>query len=302
MAILVEAISVVARRDRLDELFPGGAAQYINDCPNTTACADSHLVRIGFMDTDAVRAHVRRMESLGFVHLDSEGKAQDLVVVDQLQGLVSKCEWLEYGHVTIQEDRIAVARLVGDSTMTMFTPPGWTFEGSLTQKHRFVPDECANTQMKFLEERDGQYVYFDLQSGRRLYSLKPPSSEQLAHMASIQRLQELASLHLRRGEYDQAASASEEGAQMLAREIVAAFALMNSFEAPLSPEPADHDEAWTELACYAAAYATALNADLKAFVFPTPESARAEAASRQHGGLYWEDITDPDGIRSRHYL
>lgn len=302
MAVLVEGISVIARRDRLDELFPGGSEQYIADCPNATACADEHLVRVGFTAPDAVRGLVRRLESLGFAHLDNGGVAQDLVVVDQLQGPSSKCEWVEYGHVTIGGNRIAVARLVGDSTTTLFTPPGWTFGGSLTDKHRFVSIEHVDTQMKFLGERGGQYVYLDLPSGRRLFSLEKPTSDQIAHLASLQKLLDEASQHLRLGEHDAAASASEKATKLLARELVAAFAVVNSFDSPIVPEPRGQDEAWVELACYAALYVTALNAGAKAFVFPTPESARAEAASREHGGLYWQDVTDPDGKRSRHFF
>jgi len=49
-------------------------------------------------------------------------------------------------------------------------------------------------------------------------------------------------------------------------------------------------------------YSTAADATLKAFAVPTPESTLAEAASQAHGGLYWEDKTDPDGSRTRHFF
>jgi len=110
MAVLVEGISVIARRDRLDEVFPGGSEQYINDCPNATACADAHFVRIGFMDPDAARAHIMRMESLALVHLDEQGAASDIAVVDQLHGPTSPCDWIEAGQVTIDGNSIASCR------------------------------------------------------------------------------------------------------------------------------------------------------------------------------------------------
>lgn len=46
MAVLVEAISVIVRRDALDARYPGGSDRYVADCPNATTCADAHFVRV----------------------------------------------------------------------------------------------------------------------------------------------------------------------------------------------------------------------------------------------------------------
>jgi hypothetical protein len=86
MAVPVEAISVIARRNRLDELISDSSEQYIADYPNAIACADDYLVRRGLMGPDEVRSLVHRLESRAFVHLDAVGKSQNLVVVDQLRG------------------------------------------------------------------------------------------------------------------------------------------------------------------------------------------------------------------------
>jgi tetratricopeptide (TPR) repeat protein len=399
MAVLVEAISVIARRDRLDELFPGGGDQYINDCPNATACADAHLVRIGFMDPDAARAHVRRMESLGFVHLDDQGAARDIVVIDQLHGPTSPCDWVESGQVTIDGTSIAVARLVGDESMQLITPPGWKYEQSLTNSHRFVPTPDVPDAMKFLHEKDGLFVYFDPHTRQRFFTPTPPSPAQIADLAGVlelireddiaaayARVQQslhvqpasplgwsmageclrslgrdddaieafqksldlgrvdagtfaaLADCHRGKGDlqaaeslFDRAASVAsaeylhvmlhslgtvlleagrhlaaadcfERSLQAFARSTVARLAQENHRDAALVPEPAINAEVWCECASYAAMYSTAADATLKAFAIPTPESRLAEAESRAHGGLYWEDKTDPDGCRTRHFL
>jgi hypothetical protein len=399
MAVLVEAISVIARRDRLDELFPGGSVQYIRDCPNATACADAHLVRIGFMDPDAARAHVRRIESLGLVHLDEGGAARDLVVIDQLHGPTSPCDWVEAGHVTIDGNSIAVARLIGDESFQLITPPGWTYDQSLTKTHRFVPHRDSPVSLKYLRAKDGLFVYFDPSTRQRFFTTTPPSQAQIADPAGVlelmreddlggayARVQEalqvapdsgmawsiageclrglgrdddaieafqksldlgrvdagtlaaLAECHrtkgdlqeaqalyeraasmapaeylhvmlhslgvvlLESGQHSPAADCCERSLQAFARITVARLAKENHRDAALVPEPAINTKVWCECATYAAMYSTTADATLKAFAVPTPESARAEVASRAHGGLYWEDKTDSDGCRTRHFL
>lgn len=399
MAVLVEGISVIARRDRLDELFPGGSVQYIADCPNSTACADAHLVRIGFMDPDAARAHVRRIESLGLVHLDEGGAARDIVVIDQLHGPTSPCNWVEAGHVTIDGNSIAVARLIGDESFQLITPPGWTYDQSLTKTHRFVPERDSPGSLKYLRAKDGLFVYFDPHTRQRFFTPTPPSQTQIADVAGVlelmredevdgaySRVQEalraapdsamawsiageclrrlgrevdaidafqksidlgqvdagtlatLADCHRRKGDlrvaeslYNRAASVApaeylhvvlhslgtvileagrhlaaadcfERSLQAFARATVARLAQENHRDADLAPEPAINAEAWCECATYAAMYSTAEDPSLKALAVPTPESARAEAETRAHGGLYWEDKIDPDGCRTRHFL
>lgn len=399
MAVLVEGISVIARRDRLDELFPGGSAQYITDCPNSTACADAHLVRIGFMDPDAARAHVRRIESLGLVHLDESGAARDIVVIDQLHGPTSPCDWVEAGHITIDGNSIAVARLIGDDSFQLFTPPGWAYDQSLTKSHRFVPQRDSLTLLKYLRAKDGLFVYFDPHTRQRFFAPTPPSQAQIEDVAGVlelmreddlsgayARVQEalqvtpdsgmawsmageclrglgrnddaikafqksldlgradagnlaaLAECHRKKGDlqaaeslFERAASVApaeylhvmlhslgtvlleagrhlaaadcfERSLQAFARATVARFAQENHRDADLAPEPPVNAEVWCECASYAAMYSTAADATLKAFAIPTPESALAEAESRAHGGRYWEDKTDPDGCRTRHFL
>lgn len=93
MSVLAEAISVIVPRDVIVRKYPGGLVGYERDCPNRTYCADDHLTRVGFMNPTDVEAFVRRLTSLGFVHL-SHGASIDLCVVDQHRGPTAACAWL----------------------------------------------------------------------------------------------------------------------------------------------------------------------------------------------------------------
>ena len=48
MPVLLEAISVIVRRETLERKYPGGVDGYARDCPNRTFCADEYLTRVGF--------------------------------------------------------------------------------------------------------------------------------------------------------------------------------------------------------------------------------------------------------------
>jgi hypothetical protein len=53
MAVLVEAISVVVRRDAIDRSFEGGWMAFVSRVPNATLCTDNQLARVDFMDPEA---------------------------------------------------------------------------------------------------------------------------------------------------------------------------------------------------------------------------------------------------------
>jgi hypothetical protein len=65
MAVLVEAISVIVRRARLEAIYPGGWEGFVRDCPNRTLCADANLVRVGFMTPAGVQEWVERLTAAG---------------------------------------------------------------------------------------------------------------------------------------------------------------------------------------------------------------------------------------------
>jgi tetratricopeptide (TPR) repeat protein len=139
----------------------------------------------------------------------------------------------------------------------------------------------------------------DLVAAESLY-VRAVSMAPAAYLHGLLHL--LGLVHMDAGRHAAAADCFERSLQAFARATVARLAQDNDRNAPLVPEPAVNGEVWCECASYAAMYSTAVDDTLKAFAIPTPESALAEAESRAHGGLYWEDRTDPDGCRTRHFL
>jgi hypothetical protein len=184
MAVLVEAISVIVRRDAIEQKYAGGWDAFVDAVPNATFCADDEIARVGFMIPEDVEAFVNRLQRRGLVFLDHE-KATDLAVADQQRGLTSDCDWLEFGKLNVGEDEGRVSacwffdaprvgwglHMRGTSmhSMQLAIPEEWKFEGSLSQRLGFVPTGQEDTRLKFLRKEDGLDVFLDLDTGKEVY-------------------------------------------------------------------------------------------------------------------------------------
>jgi hypothetical protein len=171
MAVLVEAISIVIIADRIHDRFPGGWEEFRASVPNQTLCADNELVRVGFMVPADVEAYVASLSPHNIRYL-IDGKARDLVVVDQLRGPMAACEWIEFGHVLLGEGtkvRVAACRKVGSTSMQVVAPPAWAFESSLSSSYGFVPNEHADKSLKFLRHERGLDVYLNEVTGKEVF-------------------------------------------------------------------------------------------------------------------------------------
>jgi hypothetical protein len=168
MAVLVEAISVILRRDRVATSYPGGWDAFEAKFSYETACADDHLARIGFMSPKDVETFVELLAPFGLSYVVN-GKAADVVVVDQIRGPLVPCDWIEFGHVELSGNRIAACRLVGDGDNAIFTPANWHYEGSLSQTFGFVPDGAEDRSLRFLRHEDGVDVYMNLLTGKEVF-------------------------------------------------------------------------------------------------------------------------------------
>jgi len=163
MSVLVEAISVVVPIPVLEAVYPGGVAQYERDCPNGTFCADEHLTRVGFMAPAEVRAFVERLESLGLVHL-RDRQAVDLVVVDQVHGPTSPCDWIDGGK---HPDGYSAVWRAGTVPGWFAHPKGWQL-GQSTQLLLSPNSEAEERFLGLCRDNDLETV-LDYKTGKQLY-------------------------------------------------------------------------------------------------------------------------------------
>ncbi len=179
MAVLIEAVSVVIRADVLQERYPGGWDAFACVVPNQTLCADGELVRIGFMSPSDVETYISSLREYDILYR-VQGKARDLVVVDQMRGPLVACDWIEFGHLDLDNDparRVAACRKTGSLLKQVVTPEAWTFEFSLSSSYGFVPSEQQHKSLKFLRQEDGLDVYLNELTGREVFVGRATSSE-----------------------------------------------------------------------------------------------------------------------------
>jgi len=180
MAVLVEAISVIVRRDAIEQKYAGGWDAFVDAVPNATLCTDDEIARVGFMAPSGVDTFIDRLERHGLVFLDN-GRAIDLTVVDQQRGLTTDCDWLEFAKLPYKgEERVSTCWFFDDPrtgdgihmhelSIEMATPAGWKFEGSLSQNFTFVPEEDLADRLVPLREENGVHVCLDLDTGKEVY-------------------------------------------------------------------------------------------------------------------------------------
>jgi len=181
MAVLVEGISVIVRRDAIDARFSGGSHQFLSIVTNNSQCSDEDLVRVGFMSPIDVEAFVRRLEKGGLTFV-RDGQAVDIAIVDQTRGPTMPAEWLEFARLSFggtenkvaacwlfDEPRITFEIHMSSKEMTLATPDGWTYEDSLSANFKFVENEEMQEKLKFLRREGGLDVYLDHSTGQEVY-------------------------------------------------------------------------------------------------------------------------------------
>ena len=169
MAVLIEAISVVVRADAILRAFDDWEA-FKALAPNRTLCADGELCRVGFMDPHDIQRFIHVLETRSLI-FQRDGRAVDIVVVDQLRGPTTTCDWVEFGHVPHEggAGRIACCRLNGSPLTHVSMPDGWLYEESLSSSYGFVPSEHVDSSLRFLRHEDGLDVYLSPLSDQEVY-------------------------------------------------------------------------------------------------------------------------------------
>jgi hypothetical protein len=150
MAVLVEGISVLIRRDSIQNKLSGGDARFRLLIPNSTFCEDDQLARVGFLNPADVESFVDELENAELTFMEN-GRSVDIVICDQQRGLTTECNWLEFARLSMEDgkvsavwifegERIAAGLHMQSKSMELATPVGWRFKDSLSEKFQFVPD------------------------------------------------------------------------------------------------------------------------------------------------------------------
>lgn len=178
MSVLVEGISIIIKREAIEQRTPGGWEGFLNIVPNLTLCFDDHLARVGFMGPPDVEqfSSVLRAHGLRFVEND---QFVDFAIVDQIEGPTLPCTWLEFFRLTLFHPHIDVAacKLKGTSDgdnaddlgVKLAIPPGWDYEESLSKDFNFTLTENMNKELRFLRSEGNVDVYLNLKTGKETY-------------------------------------------------------------------------------------------------------------------------------------
>lgn len=172
MAVLVEALSVIIRREAIQKRFTGGWAAFERIIPNRSVCADDHLVRVGFMTPTDTRAYVSTLEAGGMV-FKQNGEAIDLAVVDQMRGPTTPASWLEVGTLQTKEMKVMACWLSGTKPQGIALPQNWKYEKSLSKQPGFAPGGADDDRLKFLRRENSLDVYLDLVTGKEVFVGRP---------------------------------------------------------------------------------------------------------------------------------
>ena len=151
MAVLVEGISVIVRRDAIDRCVTGGWDAFVTSVPNGTLCADDEIARVGFLSPQEVENFIKSLTASGLSFVQ-DNRTIDIAVADQQRGLTTQCDWLEFGRLPFGDKgrtvavcwffsgkRVAAGLHLAGSSMQFATPSSWNYENSLSEKFEFIP-------------------------------------------------------------------------------------------------------------------------------------------------------------------
>jgi hypothetical protein len=153
MAVLVEGISVIVRKDSISKKMQGGEAAFRKMIPHGNVCDDDELERVGFTTPQETKEFVGKLTDAGLTFFENE-KCVDIVVCDQQRGPTISCDWIEFGHLPFESGKIAAAWLfegkrigyglhLPGTSLTFYTPGGWQFKGSLSEESYFLPNDST---------------------------------------------------------------------------------------------------------------------------------------------------------------
>lgn len=172
MAVLIEGISVVIRCDSLTNSYSGGIKSFMSAISEESLCADGELACVKFLRSSDVRTYVEHLERCG-LRKEKNSIAVDFVVVDQLTGLCSPCNWAEFGKTNWNDNPkcpISVCRAIPTRENDIVVPDGWHYESSLSKNYRYVDDKGIPDNLELIGTEKNLNVFYDKNTGQEFYS------------------------------------------------------------------------------------------------------------------------------------
>lgn len=173
MAVLIEAVSVVVRRDAIESKIAGGWSSFSAAVPTAQFCYDNEIARVGFMAEADAETFLSHLRALGLV-VAAPTTDTDVCVVEQLGRSGAPATWLAVSRLSTPEigGEVAVAFLKGTSETRVVMPGGWKFEGSPSQKPLEF-SRADDPRLKFLRSEGNVDVYWDSAQAREVYAARP---------------------------------------------------------------------------------------------------------------------------------
>jgi len=173
MAVLIEAVCAIVRRDAIEERISGGWAAFTAAVPTAAFCFDDELASVGFMAVADAETFLAHMQSLG-LRASSETGESDACLVEQLGRSGEPAPWLATTRMSLDEigGEVAVAFLKGTRERRIVMPGGWKFQGSVSQKPLdFVRTDAS--RLEFIRSQGNVEVYWDREQEREVYVGRP---------------------------------------------------------------------------------------------------------------------------------
>jgi hypothetical protein len=181
MSLLIEGISIVTKKAIIMDKYRGGLGQYIEDCPNSSFCADEHLTAIMFQTLDDAYRWIRRLEIHGLTFI-KKGHFADIAMVEKFIGpLVWKCNWLRFVRARAKyfnfdldiNAKISVCRMAGTQLGKLSVPENMNLCDSSKAQAGYLCLKESYSLFQFVEYEDGVEVFFDNETGEKICFERP---------------------------------------------------------------------------------------------------------------------------------
>ena len=150
MAVLIENISIIIRKDSLDQKFPGGWKALFESYNSVwnDIFYDEKIVCISYRHAPYIKEFIEHLENNGLIFMQN-GQATDIAIVDSIHGLLTPATWLEFSRIedANEKGKITVAIcwiFKGNSkefeihefkeNSSLCTPEYWNYTGSSSEK------------------------------------------------------------------------------------------------------------------------------------------------------------------------